>query len=387
MNPDALTAAADRCVKCGLCLPHCPTYGLRQHEAESPRGRIALIQGLVEGVIEDDDEVRAHLDACLLCRNCEPVCPSGVAFGELMDGVRARLAEGRRPALLLQILTDPARLGLLAGAGAWVQRLHLAALVPGSYQEPLQWLTRRGPASGRRIDAGDRPASRRVALFTGCVTRVTDAPAIAAATRLLAALGIGVDIPAQQGCCGALHLHAGFPAQAEDFARRNQEAFVGPDLEAVVAVASGCGAHLAEHGGLGLPVRDLGAYLAAQAWPEELLQALPAQSVALHQPCTLRNVLREDEAVLALLRRFPSLEVKVLESGCCGAAGLQLMSASGMASELARPLVDQLRQCGAPVLLTSNTGCALHLSSELRAAGLSVEVRHPVEFIAEQLGI
>ena len=219
------------------------------------------------------------------------------------------------------------------------------------------------------------------------MSRVTDAPAIAATSRLLSVLGIGVEVPDAQACCGALHLHAGFPDQAEDFARRNREAFADSGVEAVLAVASGCGAHLSEHGELGLPVYDIGAFLAGLEWPQELLEALPQQKVALHQPCTLRNVLRQDADVLALLRRFPSLEVTALADGCCGAGGMQLLEGSETASLLARPIIDQLRQSGATVLLTSNTGCALHLSTEVRAADLSIVVRHPVEFIAEQLGI
>ena len=389
MEVDALLAVADRCVKCGLCLPSCPTYGLLRTEAESPRGRIALIQGLLEGALAEEAVLRGHLDHCLLCRNCERACPSGVEFGALMDGARERFAEGTKPDPRLAALTHPWRVGRLADAARLLKGLRLTGLVPQAYRRSLDWLSPRPVvASPRRTTPRTSTGTRRVALFTGCVSRVADEAAIAAASRVLETLGFAVEVPTDQGCCGALHLHDGFAERADEQVAHNRAVFKRLDVEAVVTVASGCGGHLGEHGGLGIPVFDVSAFLAGVDWPEDLFQALPEQTVALHQPCTLRNVLRQDKAVSALLGRFPALRVVTLESGgCCGAAGMHMLREPAMASRLAEPTIERLRQCGAAVLLTSNTGCALHLASEAREAGLSVEVRHPVEFIAGQLGI
>ena len=77
------------CTRCGFCLPSCPTYiETGQNEVHSPRGRIALMKGLVDGVIEPSDEVKESIDLCLGCRACEPVCPSGVQFGHLLEQAR-----------------------------------------------------------------------------------------------------------------------------------------------------------------------------------------------------------------------------------------------------------------------------------------------------------
>src|SRR5690625_4633127 len=77
------------CTRCGFCLPSCPTYiETGQDEVHSPRGRIALMKGLVDGVIEPTDDIKRSIDMCLGCRACEPVCPSGVQFGHLLEQAR-----------------------------------------------------------------------------------------------------------------------------------------------------------------------------------------------------------------------------------------------------------------------------------------------------------
>jgi ferredoxin len=88
-NQDLLRLA-DQCVKCGLCLPHCPTYAKTRHEGDSPRGRIALVQGWLTGQLDMTPGLAAHLDGCLLCRACESACPSLVAYGRLLDGARTQ---------------------------------------------------------------------------------------------------------------------------------------------------------------------------------------------------------------------------------------------------------------------------------------------------------
>jgi len=388
VTTDTLLAAADRCVKCGLCLPHCPTYALYRSEAESPRGRIALIQALVEGRLEATDDLRGHLDRCLLCRNCERACPSLVEYGLLMDGARARLAQGRSPGLLLSTLTRPRALQGLANLNALLRPLGLERVLPERQARMAGWLgsSSRPPLVAR---AGALPPTgRRVAIFSGCVSRVTDAGVIAAARRLLEYLGWTVELPEEQACCGAMHLHEGFAEDAQALIQRNRRVFSDPQVEAVLTVASGCGAHLAEHGQLGPPVRDVGAFLADADWPAELLEAMPALTVALHQPCSLRNVMREAAGVTRLLARFEGLSVVSMGTGgCCGGAGMQLVDEPEMAASLGAAQLASLETASADVLLTSSTGCALSLAAAVERAGLSLPVRHPVEFIAQQLGI
>lgn len=385
VTPEALIATADRCVKCGLCLPHCPTYSLYRDEAESPRGRISLVQGLIAGDLDDTLALRAHLDHCLLCRNCERACPSQVAYGELIDGVRARLAAGEQPDWLLQTLTNGAVLKKLLPLGALARKTGVAKGLPGKFRRLADLAPRRRSEPVPEITPFAQE-NGRVALFSGCVGSVTDRRALSAARLLLSSLGFEVVTPAASLCCGAMHRHGGFAGEAAERLEETAGTLTGLAVDAVLTVASGCGAQLVEHAGLSTPVRDISAFLAEVAWPESLLGVLRGQAVGLHQPCSLRNVMREDGGVAKLLSRFDGLEVVLVQGdSCCGAAGMHMVAYPEMAKTLAAPVVEQVRRAGVGTLLTSNTGCALHLDAELDAAGVPVAVRHPVEWLVDHL--
>jgi glycolate oxidase iron-sulfur subunit len=411
LTPEHDLKDTDRCVMCGLCLPHCPTYGLSRDEGDSPRGRIALMQGLASGVLPVNERLLGHLDRCLECRACEAMCPSEVPFGRLMDAARARVEPqrtrsrtGRRArALATGLLRHPRRLRALALLLRFYQRSGLQWLARrsgllrlmrlGDLEAKLPRLQRPLAARGH---APSGPARGRVALFTGCIGAVAEADAQRDALRLLTRLGYEVDIPRGQGCCGALLQHNGDPASAAELARANLAAFADSRLEAIVSTASGCSVQLADYAGLygddprapdfAGRVRDITAFLAEQDWPEDLLLPLP-ETIAIHDPCTLRHGLKQHRAVYRLLERIPGLETIGLNPAgtCCGAAGANLLTQPGQAAALRQPQIERLRELGVRTLVSSNIGCALHLAAGIREAGLEIEVLHPVRLLARQL--
>src|SRR2546430_931573 len=108
--------ALDACVPCGFCLQACPTFLATGDEADSPRGRIELMRALEAGELgSEDPTLTTHLDRCLGCRGCEPVCPSGVGYGHGLEAARERLAAARgvpplvRATLALLTTAGPAR--------------------------------------------------------------------------------------------------------------------------------------------------------------------------------------------------------------------------------------------------------------------------------------
>ena len=412
MAPEPDLKDTDRCVMCGLCLPHCPTYGLSRDEGDSPRGRIALMQGLASGALPVGERLLVHLDRCLECRACEAMCPSEVPFGRLMDAARARV-EPRRPRspgsrrlrrLGFGLLRHPRRLRALAAALRLYQRtglqwlarrsglLRLLRLAPLEARLPR---LRRPLATGSHAPAG--PPRGRVALFTGCVEAVAGSDTQRAALRLLTTLGFAVDIPRGQGCCGALAAHNGVPELAAELARANLAAFADQGWMAVLSTASACAAELAAYGrqhgdrdarapGFARQARDITAFLAEQDWPRDLLRPLP-ETVAVHDPCTLRHGLRQHRAVYRLLERIPQLRLVTLnDTGtCCGAAGAHRLTQPALADALRQPQIERLRSLGVGTLVSSNIGCALHLAAGIREAGLEIEVLHPVALLARQL--
>lgn len=372
--PDApsLAALADRCVQCGLCLPSCPTYALEALEAESPRGRIALIKAWESGATASTPTGEAHLDACLGCRRCETVCPANVPYGTLLTSARTRQRARRAPA---------------AGqrAAEWLTaRPRTLAVLLAAYRVAWPLLPRWArPLPRPMVPSKQQPPAVvstdvTVALFVGCVARSYDAPLHAALRRLGAAAGLGIVVPGGQTCCGSLHAHAGDTDLAAELATANRAAFTRQ--RDVLGLASGCHEVLADslHGQC--DVHDAIALFAERA--DRLRFVERVERIALHLPCTQRNVVRSDGALRALLARVPGLEIVALDAGfgCCGAAGTQMLTDPGRAARFRKPLLDQLAASGATRLLSANIGCRLHLAN-----GTALPVQHPLEFLAECL--
>ena len=263
--------------------------------------------------------------------------------------------------------------------------MRLAALQPA---RPARW-----PAYGAHPPVGRAPRGR-VALHLGCVARLVDPGVLAAAVRLLNAAGYQVEVPPGQGCCGAIHLHAGATAAARALAKRNGAAFGDLGAEAVVSCVSGCGAVLSAYplagsgraGELGAPVWDVSGFLLDHGVRELSFRALAAR-VQVHDPCTLRNVMGQHGAVYDLLSLIPGLEVAPLEGNetCCGSAGTHLLRQPATADRLAGDKLAAARAARADYVATSNVGCALNLRLN-QPGGAGPEVLHPVELLARQLG-
>lgn len=366
--PDRLLALADRCVQCGLCLPACPTYGLEKSEAESPRGRIALVRAWTLGTIEPTVTADGHLDHCLGCRNCEAVCPAGVQYGELLVEARHR-QRLRRGGGWRQEAVEwlAARPRLLEGLLGLYRRLYPA--LPMS----LRRLPR--PPSKPTPQPPPVPLTESAGLFVGCIARPYEHDLRSAMARLGAATGIRIEIPATQSCCGALHAHAGNAGNSAQLAAINRAAFSG--CSTVLTLASGC--HEAVGAALSGTATTTDAIVFLQQRAENLHFQPSRERVALHLPCTQRNVVKSVAALRALLARVPGLDVVELGAGhgCCGAAGTQMLLDPKRANAFRQPLIDQFERSGATRLLSANIGCRLHLAN-----ATSKPVQHPLEFLA-----
>lgn len=383
---------ADLCVKCGLCLPHCPTYRQTLNEGESPRGRIALLQSWTQKNIALTPQLEAHIDGCLACGACEPVCPAHVPYGRLLDHGRELLAQARPGRVRALRLLAP----LLTTAGL---RTPVIALLWLYQRAGLSWLIRRFHLLGRgslaRLESllPPLPLPRRahhtesvtadVGLFTGCTGAALEPEVLRAAQTLLERCGYRVAIPPGQVCCGAVHQHAGLGEPARALRRRNAAAFAV--CEVITGVASGCTAELARTPELGRErVRDIHELLLARI---ERLNFRPLRArVAVHTPCTLSHGLHAHQAVNTLLRKIPELELVELDptQTCCGAAGSYLLTQPQMADALLQAKISAARLLDPDFILSSNIGCSLHLAAGVRRAGLRVPVRHPLAILARQ---
>jgi glycolate oxidase iron-sulfur subunit len=332
-----------------------------------------------------------------------------------MDGARA-LREQHRPVgyrwlrrARLNLLTRPAGLRLLAALGITYRWLRLPVRVVqraacrwpsirvlDPLARSLRWprkpteavLRYPAPAANSATAFASMGAAEinidgaAPALFRGCVAQLTEQPLEAAALRLLARLGFPAEVPAGQVCCGAIHRHNGYPADANQQLAKNANVFAG---RPVVGLASACVAELREHGEL--QAIEICRFLLDRPWPADASPRPLRATVAVHEPCSHRNQLRDQAAVYELLGRIPELSIVSLPGNetCCGAAGTYLTEHPEIALSLAAPKIDTLRRLRPDFLVTTNTGCALHLAACARSAGLEIQVLHPIQLVELQL--
>lgn len=419
----APTARFLDCVHCGLCHSACPTYVALGTEADSPRGRIHLMRALQEGTLAVDAEAVRHLDLCLGCRGCETACPSGVAYGELIEAARPWIEEHhRRPWVerwrrraTLAILTGPhlLRLSLLP------LRVLEAIGVLGLVRRLTPRVSERLASAVRLLPAPLAPPARlpdvtpahdderaTVHLLAGCVMPELFGETVRNTVAVLAANGCRVVVPSGQHCCGALALHAGDRERAVAEARRTLDAIVAATPSdapppPIVVNAAGCGALMKDYGALFAddPVRAATARAVAARVRDatELLAALqlravpnepnlgPARRVAYHDPCHLAHAQGVRSQPRALLAAIPGLTLVAMddEDLCCGSAGHYNVMQPEMARRLVARKVAAIRASGAELVATANAGCAQQLEAGLRAAGLAVPVRHVLDLLAE----
>ncbi len=378
-------------MKCGLCLPHCPTYQLARDEAESPRGRIALVQGWAAGDLQADGSLLAHLDHCLLCRRCEGACPSAVNYTALMDAARASLPR-TTPRWLPDVLADRGRqriamklaaVAVKSGMQTWFPSAIVRRLL--SIAAAIHEIGSASPATLKNRYAATTTLKGEVALFTGCMGGTVDMAAIEAAIMILTASGYAVSIPPSQQCCGAMHAHAGYQQRAAELKSINLTTFVNKSYEALITLSSGCGSYLADIPGLDSPVMDAGAFIQQIGGIRSLPLTEIRRTIAIFFPCTLA-AMGQQKQVMALLHDLPGAELLELQGlGCCGGAGLHLIAQPHTGEQLVRPLIDQLAASQANIVVTTNSGCALQLQLAAKKAGLGISVVHPLELVAEQL--
>jgi glycolate oxidase iron-sulfur subunit len=438
-DADHLRSVAKDCVHCGFCLPACPTYQLWAEEMDSPRGRIYLVNQILDGA-ELTAAGAEHFDRCLGCMACMTACPSGVQYDQLIEAARAWTEEARSAgadaqadagetrrdravrAAIFALFPYPARLRAMMGPLRAAQRTGLdrrlaRSGLPDRLSPALGAAVRLGASGALRLGASgagrlapsasatkrlpERVAARGsrravVGMLTGCVQSVFFPQVNAATARVLAAEGCDVLIPRGQGCCGALSLHSGREAEAQDFARRAIAAFERDDVDAIVVNSAGCGSAMKEYerllagtdpgwaaraAALSGKVRDLSEFL-AELGPVARRHPLPV-TAAYHDACHLAHAQRITRQPRELLRAIPELNlVELPDAGtCCGSAGVYNLLQPQAASELGARKAQAVLDTGAPLLVSANPGCSLQIASALGDRGTHIAVAHVAEVL------
>lgn len=398
----------DDCVQCGFCLPTCPTYALWGEEQDSPRGRIHLMDLAERGEIELSGAFTQHIDSCLGCMACVTSCPSGVQYERLLAATRPQIERNvqRSPrdrlfrSAIFALFPHRRRLRAAAVLGMAYQKSGLARLVeralparlhaaqallpPVRLRDAFAVLPRRVPASG--------PVRRRVGMLSGCVQDVFFHRVNTATQRVLAAEGCEVLTPRQQGCCGALGLHAGREEHAIKNAKQTIATFEKLPVDDIVVNVAGCGSSMKEYADLladnpewtdrarafSARVRDVTELLA------ELEPRAPRRPInvraAYHDACHLSHAQGVRAEPRAMLRTIPGLELVDLPDAdlCCGSAGIYNLVQPEPAAELGERKAASIRAVDPDVLVTANPGCLLQIG---RYLDRDLPIQHPVQLL------
>ena len=401
---DPMAHAVQTCVHCGFCLAACPTYQELGQEMDTPRGRIVLMKQVLEGTLPAES-AQPHIDRCLGCLACEPACPSGVPYRDLISPYRAQVqeklprsgGEKLRRWLAAKTIPFPSRFRL-ALRGAKIGRA-LGALVPGAVRPMLTLAPKRVPSSVTLPEVSPAKGERRarVALLAGCAQQVLEPDINVATIDVLTRNGVEVIVPRSQGCCGGLAWHTGDLGAAQAFARQNLDAFPA-DVDAILTNAAGCGSamheyHLILRGtadearaeAFRKRVVDVSVFLARLGLREKPAGWATAQAVAYHDACHLANAQNVRSEPRALLRAVPGVELRELANAhlCCGSAGTYNLDQPAIANSLGAQKAQAVVATGATVVATGNIGCLTQLKSHLEKLESPVRVRHTMQVLRD----
>jgi glycolate oxidase iron-sulfur subunit len=405
-----------KCVHCGLCLDQCPTYRALGTEMDSPRGRIYQMVQVDAGRLQLGDFFATHIDRCLGCLNCQTACPSGVQYGSLLERARLQIEENyQRPWLqrkvrehfygkVLPSFTRLARAARLLRfyQNSGLQKLaRLTGILSALGLTELDALSPKIESEFSFDQLGRTYAPQglhrgSVALLIGCVSSVAFAELNRATIRVLTENGIEVHIPRSQGCCGALHAHAGMLEQARAQARVNIDAMLQPEYDAIVSNAAGCGSTMKEYGDLltddpvyaararefVAKVRDITEYL------DEIGLVPPKRKiekrVTYSDPCHLAHAQGIRKPPRELLK---AIGVQLVEmpraDSCCGSAGVYNVAQNEISMKILDEKMGYIAAVQPEIIATANVGCMLQFAAGVERRHLKARVAHVVELLDE----
>lgn len=414
------------CMRCGFCLPYCPTYIETDFdEVHSPRGRIALMKAVYDGVIAPDEEVEHSLNVCLGCRACEPVCPAGVSYGHLLEEARDIFQSEGKESFPEKLVRKTVFEGLFPYHNRMIQAVSLLRVYQKSglqkvvrkigflklFSENLQQMEKILPEAPKRSEMKNRPRSAqaaeiqfaKVAFFSGCLMDTLFLSTNEATIKLLQKAGCDIVIPKDQGCCGALHGHSGEKEKAKELAKRNIDAFLEMDVDYIIINAGGCGAYLLDYEYLlkddpeyaerarefSGKIKDVSQILVDLRFHERFSLELENEIITYQDSCHLRNVMKTDVAPRTLLNAIKGSEFREMEraDSCCGSAGIYNLVQPEMSMKILDRKMENVQATHAHTIVTANPGCLLQMKLGIERAGLQGQVRavHIVDLLLEAL--
>ncbi|MFD2117359.1 (Fe-S)-binding protein [Paenibacillus yanchengensis] len=421
------------CMRCGFCLPACPTFKITGMEAESPRGRISLMKAAVDGLMEPGIAFEDQMNHCLGCRACEPACPADVKYGQLIEQAKDAIekhttqhrtwVKGLRYMMLKKVVPNQKRMQLVgrglqlykkSGLQKFVQKTGAAAVL-SAHMKDMEMVIPDGSGKGVVEQLGTFIPAKgiaekvaTVAMFRGCMMDTMFYETNRKTIALLSEAGFDIVIPETQRCCGAMQAHSGEVDVAKAQARDNIKAFRNSGADFIVSNAGGCGALLVEYDIL---LKDEPEYQADATWFAKRVldvstllmkhgrkltyhyntsgETTTLPIVTYQDSCHLRNVMKGGEAPRQLLKQVSGIQLVEMKaaSSCCGSAGTYNLTQPEMANQILEHKMCDVNETMANRIITSNPGCQLQMQLGVNKHGNNNEiiVEHIIDFLYDCL--
>lgn len=422
MNYDELL----NCMRCGFCLPSCPTYiQTGFNEVHSPRGRIALMKAVTDGVIPMDDDIENSLNVCLGCRACEPVCPSGVQYGHLLEEARDIIQQNKkqsipvsavRKTIFHELFPHQNRMKTAIGLVGLYQRTGVQKIVRkigfmNLFPKSLKSMEKVLPSLPTGKQLKNRPTTlpalsertSKVAFLSGCLMDTMFLKTNDHTMKLLQLAGCDVVIPTTQGCCGALHGHSGEKDKAKELAKRNIAAFEKTEADFYISNAGGCGAFIQEYDHLlkdepewharaqefVSKLKDISQILVELKFHEKYKLQVKSQIVTYQDSCHLKNVMKSSAAPRELLHSIKGVDFREMRDPdhCCGSAGIYNVVEYESSMKILDYKMVRAKEVVPDVIVTSNPGCHMQMMLGIERENLKTRALHIVDLLAEAVSI
>lgn len=409
------------CMRCGMCQAVCPLFAETGREADVARGKLALLDGLIQEMFKDPKGVNERMMRCLLCGSCAANCPSGVKVLDIFFKARAILAGymGLHPAkriVFRGMLSHPRFFDSLVSSASRLQGIfikpaddflgmscprfslppadrRLKAFAPFSFRSSVERLDTNG-ASGLKVG-----------FFVGCMVDKIYPNIGHAVLSALKHNGVGVLIPDEQGCCGIPALSSGDIKTFQKLVRYNLERFDPRDFDFLVTACATCTSTIKK-------LWPMFAYDLSEAEKSRINEleektldisqflvdrtdvVTPASSyngekalMSYHDPCHLKKSLGISAQPRTLLRANSRYVFKEMDEPdrCCGCGGSFNLQYYSISASIGKRKRDSILESGCSTVATSCPACMLQISDMLSQAGQRIQVKHAVEIYADSL--
>ena len=411
------------CMRCGLCQAACPVFEQTGREADVARGKLALLDGLMQEMFNDPRGVYERLNRCLLCGSCAANCPSGVEVLEIFIKARAILTgymglSAAKKILLRGMLVHPKAFDRLAEWGARFQQIFtrpvndllgtscarfVSPLLSERHFVPLAKTPFHSKMPYLNTDAG--ASGIKVAFFVGCLIDKIFPQVAEATIQVLKHHGVGIYLPEAQGCCGIPAASSGDTASFNRLVEYNLKIFEDEKFDYLVTACATCTSTIKEVWPVLIgkapedvvagvkriseKTLDINQLLVTKVGLKKIYRSTTQNptGVTYHDPCHLKKALGVAAEPRAVLCANPGYDFKEMPQPdeCCGMGGSFNLQYYKISSEIGRRKRDNIKASGCEVVATGCPACMLQISDVLSRSKDRLVVKHPIEIYAEGL--